>query len=111
MKIKYVSNHQLKNNYNMKKSVLLFVMVFLPFISFSQSIFDKFEGHVEVVSIVVNKKMFEMMCNVKTNDKESQQILRLTKGLNKLKVYTNCVIIVCYEMKTTYIVYLMNNVI
>src|SRR5690606_37301980 len=104
-----ISIKQLKTIYNMKKSVLLFIMVFLPLLSFSQSIFDKFEGHDEVVAIVVNKKMFEMMGNVKTNDKESQQLLRLTKGLNNLKVFTTEDAKWSNEMKATVDSYLKKN--
>src|SRR5690606_17712061 len=102
-------NHQFKTTIIMKKSVLLFALVFLPFLSFSQSIFDKFEGHDEIVAIVVNKKMFEMMGNVKTNDKESQQLLRLTKGLNNLKVFTTEDAKWSNEMKATVDSYLKKN--
>lgn len=102
-------NSQFNTPIIMKKTVLLFAMVFLPFLSFSQSIFDKFEGHDEVVAIVVNKKMFEMMSNVKTNDKESQQLLRLTKGLNNLKVFTTTDSKWSNEMKATVDSYLKKN--
>lgn len=102
-------NSQFNTPIIMKKTVLLFAMVFLPFLSFSQSIFDKFEGHDEVVAIVVNKKMFEMMGNVKTNDKESQQLLRLTKGLNNLKVFTTSDSKWSNEMKATVDSYLKKN--
>lgn len=102
-------NSQFNTPIIMKKTVLLFAMVFLPFLSFSQSIFDKFEGHDEVVAIVVNKKMFEMMSNVKTNDKESQQLLRLTKGLNNLKVFTTSDSKWSNEMKATVDSYLKKN--
>lgn len=102
-------NSQFNTPIIMKKTVLLFAMIFLPFLSFSQSIFDKFEGHDEVVAIVVNKKMFEMMGNVKTNDKESQQLLRLTKGLNNLKVFTTSDSKWSNEMKATVDSYLKKN--
>lgn len=102
-------NSQFNTPIIMKKTVLLFAMVLLPFLSFSQSIFDKFEGHDEVVAIVVNKKMFEMMGNVKTNDKESQQLLRLTKGLNNLKVFTTSDSKWSNEMKATVDSYLKKN--
>ena len=93
----------------MKKSVLIFAMVILPFISFSQSLFDKFDGHDEITAVVVNKKMFEMMGNVKTNDKDSQQLLRLAKGLNNLKVFTTHDAKWGNEMKTTVDSYLKKN--
>jgi hypothetical protein len=56
---------------------------------FGQSVFDKFDGQEEVSTIIVNKKMFEMMGKVKmdSNDKEAQQYLNLIKKLDNLKVF------------------------
>jgi hypothetical protein len=42
---------------------------------FAQAVFDKFDGQDDVTSIIVNKKMFELMSKVKVDasDKETQQ--------------------------------------
>jgi hypothetical protein len=75
----------------MKKFLITLVVVVLvssPF--FAQSVFDKFDGQDDVTSIIVNKKMFELMSKVKVDasDKETQQYLNLIKKLDNLKVFT-----------------------
>lgn len=75
----------------MKKIIVLVAFVLFPNIFFAQqSIFDKFDGMDDVTSVLVTKKMFQMMGNVKmdANDKETQQFIKLTKKLNNLKVFT-----------------------
>ena len=75
----------------MKKIIILIVFALLPNMFFAQqSVFDKFEGLDDVTSVLVTKKMFQMMGNVKmdANDKEIQQFINLTKKLNNLKVFT-----------------------
>ncbi|TRX39237.1 DUF4252 domain-containing protein [Flavobacterium restrictum] len=67
---------------------LLLILLTSPF--FAQATFDKFDGQDDVTSIVVNKKMFELMSKVKVDasDKETQQYLNLIKKLDNLKVFT-----------------------
>ncbi|MFV8370132.1 DUF4252 domain-containing protein [Flavobacterium sp. LB2R40] len=67
---------------------LLFVLISSPF--FAQAAFDKFDGQDDVTSIIVNKKMFDLMSKVKVDasDKEMQQYLSLIKKLDNLKVFT-----------------------
>lgn len=77
--------------YNTSKKfllTLLFTLVSSTF--FGQAIFDKFDGQEGVTSIIVNKKMFELMSKVKmdASDKETQQYLSLIKKLDDLKVFT-----------------------
>lgn len=77
--------------YNTSKKfllTLLFTLVSSTF--FGQAIFDKFDGQEGVTSIIVNKKMFELMSKVKMDgsDKETQQYLSLIKKLDDLKVFT-----------------------
>ena len=75
----------------MKKSILLLTFVLISNLIFAQqSVFDKFDGMDDVKSVLVTKKMFQMMANVKmdANDKETQQFITLIKKLNSLKVFT-----------------------
>jgi hypothetical protein len=86
------------------KKVLIAAMLVLvssPF--FAQTAFDKFDGQDDVTSIVVNKKMFELMSKVKVDasDKETQQYLNLIKKLDNLKVFTTKSTRVESEMKAT----------
>ncbi|RAR47147.1 DUF4252 domain-containing protein [Flavobacterium lacus] len=68
-------------------SLLVFAALLLSQVLFAQSVFDKFDGPEDVKTIIVNKKMFEMMSKVKANDKETQQYVNLLKKLDNLKVF------------------------
>jgi hypothetical protein len=86
----------------MKKLIITLVIVLVSSPFFAQSAFDKFDGKDDVTSIVVNKKMFELMSKVKvdTSDKEAQQYMNLIKKLDNLKVFTTKSTAVQGEMKT-----------
>ena len=87
----------------MRKSIVVLVIMLLPTFFFGQAAFDKFDGQDEVTSVIVNKKMFEMMGSVKMDnkDKDSQQYLNLIKKLDNLKVFTTNSTRVTSEMKAT----------
>jgi hypothetical protein len=85
----------------MKKSIVALVLILVSNMFFAQSAFDKYDGQDDVTSIIVNKKMFQMMGSVKVdaNDKETQQYLALMKKLDNLKVFTTTSTRVSTEMK------------
>lgn len=83
----------------MKKLIIVIAIALAPVLSFAQGPFDKFDGNDEVTSVVVTKKMFQMMGNVK--NKESQQYLNLIKKLDNLKVFTTSSTRVSTDMKAT----------
>ncbi len=87
----------------MKKSVVVLVIMLLPTFFFGQAAFDKFDGQDDVTSVIVNKKMFQMMGSVKMDnkDKETQQYLNLIKKLDNLKVFTTNSTRVTADMKVT----------
>jgi hypothetical protein len=96
----------------MKKLIIIFLMVIAPALTFAQTTaFDKFDGRDGVTSVVVNKKMFQMMGNVKNdkNDKNMQQYISLIKKLDMLKVFTTNNNKVITEMKSTVSSYLKQN--
>jgi hypothetical protein len=74
----------------MKKLIITLVLVVVSSPFFAQSAFDKFDGQDDVTSIIVNKKMFELMGKVKVDatDKEMQRYQNLIKKLDNLKVFT-----------------------
>jgi hypothetical protein len=74
----------------MKKFIITLVVVLVSSPFFAQAAFDKFDGQDDVTSIIVNKKMFDLMSKVKVDasDKETQQYLNLIKKLDNLKVFT-----------------------
>ena len=87
----------------MRKLVLVLLFSLLSTAFFGQSAFDKFDGQDDVTSVIVNKKMFEMMGSVKmdSKDKDTQQYLNLIKKLDNLKVFTTNSTRVTSEMKAT----------
>jgi len=87
----------------MKKIIVTVVLILVSNVFFAQSAFDKYDGQDDVTSIIVNKKMFQMMGSVKVdpNDKETQQYLSLMKKLDNLKVFTTISTRVSTEMKST----------
>ncbi|HEX8270235.1 MAG TPA: DUF4252 domain-containing protein [Flavobacterium sp.] len=83
----------------MKKLILTLVLALMPTFFFAQAAFDKYDGQDDVTSVIVNKKMFQMMGNVK--NKESQQYLDLIKKLDNLKVFRTTSTRVTTDMKST----------
>ncbi|HEY0092167.1 MAG TPA: DUF4252 domain-containing protein [Flavobacterium sp.] len=83
----------------MKKLIITIAFIMLPALFFAQAAFDKYDGQDDVTSVIVNKKMFQMMGNVK--NKESQQYLNLIKKLDNLKVFTTESTRVTADMKGT----------
>lgn len=71
----------------MKKLVIITAVFLGSFLGNAQSVLDKFDGQSSVSSVVVNKKMFELMSKVKMESKEDQAYLSLIKKLENLKVY------------------------
>jgi hypothetical protein len=69
-------------------------------------VFDKFEKD-GVDAVIVNRKMFELMGNVKgSKNKEAQQYLNLIKKLDNLKVFTTSNNKIVSEMKSSVDAYL-----
>jgi hypothetical protein len=96
----------------MKKLIIVFLMVIAPALTFAQTTaFDKFDGRDGVTSVVVNKKMFELMGEVKAgkDDKNMQQYLSLVKKLDMLKVFTTTNSKAAADMKSTVASYLKSN--
>ena len=87
----------------MRKSIVVLVVMLLPTFFFGQAAFDKFDGQDDVTSVIVNKKMFQMMGSVKMDnkDKDTQQYLNLIKKLDNLKVFTTNSTRVTADMKAT----------
>ena len=73
----------------MKKNIITIFFLLVSGSFFAQSVFDQFEGIAGVNTVIVNKKMFDLMSKVKldTSDKETQQYMNLIKKIDDLKVY------------------------
>jgi hypothetical protein len=83
----------------MKKLLITVVLALMPALFFGQSVFDKYDGPEEIATVIVNKKMFQMMGNIK--NQESQQYLNLVKKLESLKVFRTTSKTITADMKAT----------
>lgn len=90
----------------MKKYLVTLVLTLMPSIFFGQNAFDKYDGQEGVTAVIIGKKMFEMMGNVKSNDKDAQQYMDLVKKLESLKVFVTSSPKVTADMKATSAKYL-----
>lgn len=88
---------------SIKNVIIAAVFGLMPMLTIAQGAFDKFDGQDDVTSIIVNKKMFDLMSKVKmeASDKEAQQYLSLIKKLDNLRVFTTKSTRVQNEMKAT----------
>ncbi|TGD56682.1 DUF4252 domain-containing protein [Flavobacterium humi] len=95
----------------MKRIIILTVFILLPFFSQAQTTFDKFDGDPNVTTVIVNKKMFELMSKVKMDatDKDTQTYMNLLKKLDNLRVFTTNNSKPASEMKATVLSYLKSN--
>ena len=102
---------QFLNKREMKNLVVVIAFLIASTVSFAQGAFDKFEDKEGVASVIVNKKMFEMMSKVKVDakDKEMQQYMNLLKKLDNLKVFTTSNAKLGADMKATVNSYLKSN--
>lgn len=74
----------------MKNFIITLVLAFVTTTFYAQGAFDKFDGQDDVTSVIVNKKMFDLMSKVNADkaDKDTQQYIALIKKLDNLKVFT-----------------------
>lgn len=92
----------------MKNLIIALIFTLLPSVFYAQSPFDKFEDKAGIDAVIVNKKMFELMGNVKMDakDPEAQQYINLIKKLDNLKVFTTANAKYTADMKSTVDAYL-----
>lgn len=85
----------------MKKIFLSLLFFVVTNVTFSQSVFDKFEDQEKIRTVIVNKKMFSLLSKMKVEDKETQQYVNLIKKLENLKVFATQSDSKAEEMKAT----------
>jgi|DEB0MinimDraft_12_1074336.scaffolds.fasta_scaffold00020_71 hypothetical protein len=71
----------------MNKLILILTIALLPLLGNAQSSFTQFEDNDEITTVVVNKKLFEMMSRITIDNQEGQDMLDMVKGLKQLKVF------------------------
>jgi hypothetical protein len=86
-----IHEYRKNNKTSMSKNfIITLVFAFISTTFYAQGAFDKYDGQDDVTSVIVNKKMFDLMSKVKVDasDKEMQQYISLIKKLDYLKVFT-----------------------
>jgi hypothetical protein len=103
--MKSIIHENRKNNRRSlsKNFILTLIFILVSHVFYAQGAFDKYDGQDDVTSVIVNKKMFDLMSKVKVDasDKETQQYLSLIKKLDNLKVFTTQSTRVEADMKLT----------
>lgn len=75
----------------MKKFIVTALLAAMPFIASAQTTaFDKFENVEGIETVVINKKMFEIIGNVEApaGGDKAQKMINAVKGLDNVKVFT-----------------------
>lgn len=87
----------------MKKVIVIVALILAPAITFSQSIFDKFEDMDDVGTVILNQKMFSMLASIDLDldNPEEQAFYDMVKKITGLKVFTTGNQSVSSEMKAT----------
>ena len=73
----------------MKKIILIVALMLSSLNIYSQTAFDKFENQDDVNSIIINKKMFELIAKTKSKEKDKAQLLAMVKKLDQIKIFTS----------------------
>lgn len=83
----------------------------LGFVGFAQNQLDAFSGLDQVKSVVVNKKMFELMAKVKMDesDKDAARYLTIIKNLTQLTLYSTSDKPIAAQMKIAVVRYAADN--
>jgi hypothetical protein len=74
----------------MKKQITIFILIFLPFLTYSQDIFEKYEDSGEVTYIAMQPKMFQMLAkmSVSSDDADASDFFALVNTITSFKVIT-----------------------
>lgn len=83
------------------KKIILILALALVSNTFAQSVFDKFGDNEKITTVVINKKMFELMSKTEVKDKEAREFMALAKKLENLKVYVTADNKLAGDMKAT----------
>jgi len=99
--IKTIIMKTINKTYKMKTKqiMLMLLLVVTPLISFSQSIFEKYEDLDDVTTVVVTKSAFRLMSKIGGDSKEAKEYINNVKTLDNLAIYTTSNIGLAEKMK------------
>lgn len=88
----------------MTKFIITLALALIPTLFFGQSEFDKFDGQDDVTSVVINKKAFEMLGEVKTDVKEKEvaKYMKMADKIDNFRMFSTSSIKKAAEMKSAF---------
>ena len=90
----------------MRKFIITTVLVLLPSLFFAQSAFDKFSDLDDVTTVVINKKSFDLLDQLKLKmDEKTEKYVSQIKNIDKFKMFSTSSIKISEDMKQTFIAY------
>ena len=100
-----------KSTIMFKKAIIALALIMAPAVTFAQSIFDKYEDHPDVASVVVNQKMFSMLASIDIDmdNPEDQKMMDMVMRITGLKVFTTDNAEVSADMNATVNKYLKSS--
>ena len=84
---------------NTKKVMLIILLAIIPLISFSQSLFEKYEDLDDVTTVVVTKSAFRLMGKIGGDTKEAKEYIEDVRNLDNLAIYTTSDPTIAAKMK------------
>ncbi len=95
----------------MKKLIAIIIVALVSQVTFSQSVFDKYESQRDVTSMIVTKNMFKLMSKIdlSSNDPEAQNYLKTVENLENIRIFTTDNPTTAADMKKTVESYLKSS--
>jgi len=78
----------INNKMKINRIILILLLAVTPLISFSQSLFEKYEDLDDVTTVVVTKSAFRLMGKIGGDSKEAKEYIDDVRSLDNLAVYT-----------------------
>ena len=79
--------------------MLMLLLAITPLISFSQSLFEKYEDFDDVTTVVVTKSAFRLMGKIGGDSQEAKEYINDVKNLDNLAIYTTSDADIAAKMK------------
>lgn len=88
----------------MARFIITLALALVPTLFFGQSAFDKFDGQDDITSVVINKKAFEMLGEIKTDVKEKEvaKYMKMANNIDNFRLFSTSSIKKAAEMKSTF---------
>ncbi|WP_026704291.1 DUF4252 domain-containing protein [Flavobacterium soli] len=90
----------------MRKFIITTVLVLLPSLFFAQSAFDKFNDLDDVTTVIINKKSFDLLEQVKLKmDDKTEKYISQVKNIDNFKMFSTSSTKISEDMKQTFKAY------